>query len=179
MPCRHLILLGRIAGNSGLGLVSLVAAAAGVETLNGTALLKLGGGRDVVLCVLGLGRGLLLLSVVWWCRDMVSLRTYVARVAVNNVLTLDGAVVAGSVSVAGHCECLCGVEVVGEIVEVQLQYEFLHKRDRSCYILIAIQMLFAKCMWGDDVVSVIVERPGDRTHVLEGLSSGYLTLGTR
>ena len=97
----------------------------------------------------------------------------------NNVLTLDGAVVARSVSVAGHCECLCGVEVVGEVVEVQLQYEFPHKRDRSCYILIAIQMLFAKCMWGDDVVSVIVERPGDRTHVLEGLSSGYLTLGTR
>jgi hypothetical protein len=47
-----------IASNGRLGLVSLVASSGRVHALDRTALLELRRGRDVVLCVLGLGVGL-------------------------------------------------------------------------------------------------------------------------
>jgi len=137
-----LLLLRRVTRNSGFSLVSLVAAAAGVVafeswcTVSIAPLLEEGGWggetyhrpsqarvrarrcslragaeqrpADVLACVAAIN---LLLQLP-------SRNTYVARVAVNNVLTLDGAVVTRSVSVARHCDWFEGSLMCKSIVEM-------------------------------------------------------------
>ena len=82
----------------------------------------------------------------------------------DDVLALNGTVVAGSVSVAGHCEFLVG-DLKGErgveVVDVQLQFERSETRGSKYYILTA---MVAVCKVVDhDVKSVIVERLDDHT----------------
>lgn len=95
------LLAGLVTSNGRLGLVGLVSSTAGVHALDRATLLELGGGRDVVLGVLGLGVGLVCKSALykWVSQSM----TYLA-VTVDDVLALNGTVVAGSVTVAGHCD---------------------------------------------------------------------------
>lgn len=59
-------------------------------------------------------------------------------------------------------------------IDVQLQYGSCWKRDFSILYSHDRSSLFAKCVWGYDVVSVIVDRPDHHTDVVEGHCIGYL-----